>query len=253
MGDAGSAFRALAALPYERWAVRLKSGTVSITGLVQEFSSSVGSHDVQVGPGPVALELVFLGGPRPVLAAATIDGDLVVDGVPTTRLRVVGGVVHRGDDALPTSGALGTGRLVTDLIDHTGDVAIVARALPDGDAVARLPEGFLVGLSGDEEIVVRARTCGPAQALVLAEPLDLQFGTRGVQLDHQGARWLARLARVRIGTARLHPDGRVDLHGPAPTSAFDGVLRGGLSVASAHLSGLVRRSPRFRKVRDFLM
>jgi len=252
VGDARSTAQFLAGLPFERWAVRLRTGEADIHGTLSNVDVTVGGHQVRLCAGPATLSLLFLGGRSPVLAAVDLTGTVTHDGGTGGRLRLVGGRVLVDGEVLPERPApVASAGLVHAVLAHLSDIHVNAHARPDGDSVVRLPEGIEVRLTHDDEIAVHARASGPPSALVLAAPLKLRFGAQGIQLDHESARWLARLAGVRIRSAALHPDGRVELNGSA-TKGLNHVLRGGLRSASSHLSGLVRRSPRFHRVRAFL-
>lgn len=252
MGDARLAIRWVAGLPFEQWAVRLSTGNADLRGTLAEVVVVTGGHALTLGPGPAHVELMFLGGVRPRLVAVAVTGPLSTGKQAATSLRLVDGEVLIDDVALPRLDApLGSADLVTALLDNLSDVELIARGRPVRDARIRLPEGIEVRLSDRDEVTVQATTRGPPDDLVLAAPLRLQFGDHGVRVDHRSARWLAAIARVRVHGAHLHPDGRVVLEGGA-SRGLNRVVRTGLRTASVHLSGLVQKSPRFRRVRDFL-
>lgn len=252
MGDAREALRFVAGLPFERWAVQLSTGQADLRGQLQPTPLRVGGHTLHAHGGTAHLELLFVGGRRPVLAAISLTTVLSYDGRPGRHLRVVQGEIAFDDQPLPrTNQPLASGELVTAILDNLHNVELSARARPADAATVRLPEGIEVQVTDRDELSVRVRTHGAPNNLHLATPLDLRFGHHGVHIDHRSARWLSRLARVRILGAELHPDGRVVLQGGAGRG-FDRVLRGGLRSASSQLSQLVRKSPRFARVREFL-
>jgi hypothetical protein len=252
VGDARLAIRWVAGLPFEQWAVRLSTGNADLRGSLEQVIVVTGGHTLTLGPGPAHVELMFLGGLRPRLVAVAVTTPLTVGTQPATSLRLVDGEVLIDDVALARLDApLASSDLVTALLDNLSDVELIARGRPVRDARVRLPEGIEVRLSDRDEVTVQARTHGPPDDLVLSEPLRLQFGEYGVRVDHRSARWLAAIARVRINGAHLHPDGRVVLEGSAHRG-LNHVVRAGLRSASTHLSGLVQKSPRFKRVRDFL-
>lgn len=252
VGDGRSALRYAAGLPFERWAVRLSTGHADVRGTVAPLTTTIGGHALTLVGGPAHLELLFVGGRRPTLAAVCLTTALQCDDQAARSLRLVDGEVRLDDVTLPSGDVpLASGDFVTAVLDHLSDVEVTARARPARMARVRLPEGIAVTVSERDEISVRARAHGPPGDLVLAEPLVLHFGEHGVRIDHRNARWLARLAGVRIHGADLHPDGRVVLAGSA-SRGLNHMVRLGLRTASSHLSGLVRTSPNFQQIRDFL-
>ena len=252
MGDARLALRYVAGLPFDRWASRLSAGSADVRGRLLPIEVAVGGYTFSCPGGHAHLELLFVGGTRPQLAAVTLTCEVLLNGRSARTIRLIDGAVQVDGDTLPKLPvALESGAFVTGVLNHLCDVELLARGRPVRDATVPLPEGIDITLSDRDEVCVRAKTRGPPDDLVLARPLELQFGTHGIQIDHRSAPWLARIARVRVSGANLHPDGRVVLEGTGGR-VMNRVVRTGLRTASAHLSGLVRRSPRFSRLRAFL-
>ncbi len=243
-------------LPLSRWAARFRGGTVEAAGVLDaDVVLTAGALAVRVARGDVAVWLRFTGGEAPQILEAEVravglraglEGQLIegeelaisegmasVDGVP----------VAGGDPDVEV--------LVGALVDHVGSLSFVATATPSGELVVRLPAGVQVSLDGQDEVVVSGASEGPPGGLRLCAPLEVRCGGEGFQLSHEQFRRLARLARVRISAATLHPDGEVALEGGASVG-LDRAVRGGLVRTSQRLSRLVRTSPHFRKLRTFL-
>lgn len=196
-------------MPLARWASRLKGGQVELRGhLRAPFDAWA--------PGPVAIRFDFVGGERPEVLRASVNG-VAVD----------------PDDAL------------FDLVDLLHDPSVRAAARPDGDLLIRLALGVEIVIPEHTELRLSGATAGPPHAPLLTDALALSFGGEGLRLSH-GVRWVARLAELRLAEARLHPDGAVSLDARGSNRASDLALRLPLGRAAASLTELVRRSPRIR-------
>ncbi len=186
--------------------------------LVTPLELDLDSEVLSLVAGPLRVAVTFLGGPEPRLTEVRIQGEVrpagpgAVDG-----LRV--------------------------LLDHVHDARVDAHAWSDVDLVVKLGHGLEARLPAGELVTLRAITQGPPDDPRLVEILDANIGGAGVRFSLQRARWLSSLARVHIHRASLHPTGRVD---------FEGRGRGLLRTASHHVSDLIRRSPRFARVRRLL-
>lgn len=210
---------ALASLPLLRWASRLAGGSAVLEGrLVAPLDLDLDGELVALGAGPARVAVSFLGGPEPRLTEVHVQG---------VRRRAGAGAV----DAL------------RGLLDHVHDARVDARAWSDVDLVVKLGHGLEARLPAGELVTLRAVTLGPPDDPRLVEVLDANIGGAGVRFSLERARWLTSLARVNIHRASLHPSGQVDLEGRGL-----GLLR----TASHHVSDLIRRSPRFARVRALL-
>lgn len=206
---------ALSQLPLRAWARRLQSGHVVLRG---QLRAPVECGDVIVAPGRVEVRFRFVGGSAARIVAMEV-GELVWL-----------------DDAAHL-------HLVA-LLAQLDDTEVTARALPAGDISVRLGLGVAVVVPAGIELTVETATRGPAASPHLSRPLDMRFGGEGLKLSHE-ARWLSRLAEVRLGGASLDPDGRVHLEGQGGRLSEFAVL-GPLQKASYHLSNVVLRSPLIR-------
>lgn len=109
------------------------------------------------------------------------------------------------------------------------------------------------GIPAGTYVRLRGESVGPPSKPVLSAPLSLSVGGAWIRLGgDRRVRWLSSLARVRVERAILHPDGRVALDGGA-RRILNRAARGGLAHASARISELVQHSPRFVRVRSFLV
>jgi hypothetical protein len=212
-------------LPLLRWATRFREGRVGLEGRLVEAVELPTEPPLQLGPGPVRVEVAFVGGPEPALTGVTVDGaPITVDGVA------------RGLDAL---------------LDHVHDAALSVQAHPDGELLVKVGHGVQAVLPACGVVTLEGRSVGPPGALRLDAPLRARVGGAGVQIGHDRLVWLSALAKVRIRAATLHPDGEVDLAG-AGRGPLGPAVGSGLRRVSRKVSDLVRRSPRFERVRTFL-
>jgi hypothetical protein len=240
---------ALGTLPFTRWVRRLRHGHARVRGrCLGEVAIPTGDAALTVRPGPVELALTFEGGEHPVIGRVEVHGALAI-GAATGRSLVLteGELVLDGVSV----GRAAPGPVVQALIEHVADVALDARAEPDGDLVLDLGHGVQVQIPGGVLLTVAGATVGLPADLRLCEPLVVGFGGEGLRLNHDTFRLLSRLANIRLAGATLHPDGSVALEGRA-ARGVDLALRGGLQKASVRLSDMVRGSPKFGKVRAFL-
>jgi len=134
-----------------------------------------------------------------------------------------------------------------DLLDVLHDLEVHVDAQTDRGLVVRTKPGILAHLPARASVTATAVCAGPPGAPRLCRPLVLTAGGSGVRLGLSKVRWLAELARLRVRSATLHPDGEVRLDGSA--IADSRVL---LRTAARALTELVRRNPRFARLRGFL-
>ena len=245
-------------LPLSRWATRLRSGRVELTGnLGTAISIPLGDATLEVSAGPVEVAFGFSGGDCPKLAQVHIGASrLGVCGASSTH---TGRQLRTQDDTVSLDNATADvgepphriARTVHMLTAALSDVVFDAKARPVGELLVRLPAGVHVVVPANDTLHARGASQGPPHALQLSEPLEVHAGGEGIRLSHRHFRWLARLARVRISVATLHPDGNVRLEGGA-SSGLDRAVRKGLRRTSSSLSSLVRTSPQFQRLRRFL-
>jgi hypothetical protein len=134
-----------------------------------------------------------------------------------------------------------------DLLDVLHDVEVHVEAHTDRGLVVRTKPGILAHLPARTAVTATVVCAGPPGSPRLCQPLVLTAGGAGVRLGLSRVRWLAELARLRVRSATLHPDGEVRLDGSA--IADSRVL---LRTAARALTELVRRNPRFARLRGFL-
>lgn len=234
----------LLSLPFQRWARKFVGGTVRIEG---ELPASE-LDGIQIRGGPAALAFAFAGGPQPTVTVLTLVADLDVHGKSARSLEY-------GDsmcvDGVPDAASVRIDLLLQHLVERFGDLTAEAEVRPDGEVLVKFQHGVQATLSAGTTVRIAASAQGPAHALQLCAPLTMQVDGEGVRLTHKRFRRLASLAGVRIEGATLDPDGRVRLRGGAE-GRLDRLVRGGLAQASDRLSDLVRKSPRFARVRHLL-
>jgi hypothetical protein len=193
-------------------------------------------HDgLAIGPGAIAVWLTFVGGQQPAFTRVEIRG--LVDG-------------SRAVVTCEAGGPVGLPGLLDGLIDALADVSVEAEATPLGDVFLSFASGLEIAIPASHPLRVSGATEGPADAPCLSRPLEVGIGGTGLRVSHRHLRWLASQVPVAIATARLHPDGRVELEGSGGRLAR--LVQGGLGVASEQLSDLVRTAPAFERVRTFL-
>lgn len=218
------------ALPYRRWASRFLGGTVLLQGhLAEPWSWPLTGEPVELPAGPVEVSFTFAGGP--VLT------------VPRVELRLPFVRTFDGDGLRLDA--------VEDLLDVLHDLRMSAVVHTDQDLLVRTQPGLEGVIPAGGTVRAEVRTGGPPEAPILEGPLSVTVGGAGVRLGLSRARWLVALADLRIRSATLHPDGAVHLDGGA-ASLMDRAVGRGLQHASSTLSELVRRSPKFARVRSFL-
>lgn len=232
--------RPLLGLPLGEWARRMRRGSVRVHGRAGVLRLPLGGWELVLGPTPVDLSVDFEESRirRVELACPVLVGER-----RGRRLQLESGRIALDGEEIPLRApAVGLRHFLVPLVRGLSDVSAEARAEPKGDLLLALGSGIEIRVADRVPLTVRGATRGPPEALQLCRPVQLDFGGEGIRIS------LARLARVRIDHATLHPDGTVDLRGhDAPL-----VLRRGLQGASVGLSRLVRHGPRFRQVRRFL-
>ena len=205
--------------------------------------------DLEVEAGPLELAFTFEGGEEPLILALALEGSLVRSGAAGTSLdadaegTTLDGARHDHPVRLD--------KLLEAVLHGLSDVDAWTEVIPRGELLVKFQHGVQVAVAADAVVRAEGSAEGRPGSLRLSRPLILSVGGEGLRLSHRRFRRLASLADIRIEGATLHPDGEVRLRGGANT-ALDRVVRGGLKRASARLSELVRRSPRFARVRRFL-
>lgn len=235
----------LAGLPVVRWSRKFREGTVRLTGTLHNAVA----HEHLQAQGPIELVFAFLGGEEPRIIEVALSGELRWDDVEGTALVVTEDSM--AFDEAEQEASLRMDLLVQALIAQLGDVKGWAEVLPDGEVVVKFQHGVQATIAADAVLTVQGCAAGPPEGLTLSEALTLEVDGEGLRLSHQRFHRLANLARLRIERASLSPDGEVKLHGGA-NAGLDRLVRGGLHRASARLSELVRKSPKFARVRRFL-
>lgn len=248
-----------AQLPIAQWASHCRRGGVSLRGRPD------GQAVLQVGPVTVRLcactarvSVDYRGG-----SVSTGLHEVVIRQQAVT-IELSGGHSHQGrrlrvtPDRLVLDGltvaapeGIDLELLVRDLAEVLGDLSFTAFAEPQGDLTIRFGPGMVVDLPAGARVTVSGAMRGPAASLQISEPIELFFGGEGIQISHEQLQMLSRILKVQLSRARLHPDGEVHLEGHG-AKGFDLAVRGGLRTASAQLSHLIRRNPRFGRVRAFL-
>lgn len=198
--------------------------------------------------GLVVARLDFVGGPVPAIEAAAVDASRVAY-VGREGLTLAAGPHGAALDgqAVPS---VRIDQVLMGLLDHLHDLSVEVAADTDRDLLVKISQGVEATLPASEVVTVRGCMAGPPDQPQLSAALVVSVAGTGVRLSHAKARWLSSLARVRLQEARLHPDGRVALH--ANTRGGAHRLGGGLQRVSERLSEVVRKSPRFARVRAFL-
>ena len=100
VGDARLALRYVAGLPFERWAARLSTGQADLRGNLAAIDIVVGGYTVHCAGGSAHLELLFVGGTRPQLAAVTLTTPLMVEGRSAASVRLIDGATAEGEHCL---------------------------------------------------------------------------------------------------------------------------------------------------------
>jgi len=217
---------------------------VAFSGVLPEPLSLLEGR-VRLEPGAVTVRLEWLGGPVPAIETAALDAEgLCVDDTCGRTLAVAPG--HATVDGVPLP-VPRVDHLLDELIDHVHDLAVHAEAHSERDLLVKVAAGVEATLPAQEPVVVRGVTTGPPSQPLLDAPLVVTVGGTGVRVSHRRLQWLSSLARVRLQEARLHPDGKVALHAGAAGRRLRSLDR-----VSDRLSEVVRRSPRFARVRAFL-
>jgi len=240
---------AIRALPLLSWASRFRDGRVDFSGrLVDPVTVEVEGVAVTIAPGPVCGRVDFEGGGPPSLLAAALDAtQLTVGTVQGRTLAAAGDVVGLDDTSLP---ALRMDLLLEALLDHLHDLSVEVAAWPGQDLLVKLSGGVEATVGATDVVTLKGTTRGAPGQPLLDAPLVCTVGGSGLRVSHQKLRWLSTLAKVRIQEASLHPCGRVDLQ--ADTRVGLHRMGRGLDRVSQRLSEVVRRSPRFARVRTFL-
>ena len=240
---------ALRQLPLLRWATRFRSGSVELTGrLVSPLAWEGAGGPVTLEAGPVAARVDFVGGATPAMEAAALDAAQITVGSHQ------GATLAAGPGATALDGvAIDPVRmdlLLEFLLDHVHDLSVEVAAHTERDLIVKVSKGVEATLPAHHVVTLRGGTQGPPEQPLLAAPLVVSVAGTGVRLSHAKLRWLSTLAKVRLQEAQLHPNGRVALHAHARGGSQR--LGGGLHRVSERLSEVVRRSPRFARVRAFL-
>jgi hypothetical protein len=171
------------------------------------------------------VEVVFLGGPEPALTQAR-----VVQGTETTRLD-------------PSS--------VRAWVDNLQDVELEAVGSASGEVAVDLAHGVRLRVPAGTVLTVHAYVQGPPGKMALARPVIVGFGGDGVAVDHTDLAGVARWVDLRLSRFTLAPDGEVRLAGRA-ARGLDLAAQGGLRLASARITRLVREGRRFRSLLPYL-
>lgn len=234
-------------MPIARWARRFVTGTAELCGRLDEAVEAGGAR---IERGPVWVHVEFAGGETPRVLRARVSGRVV----DVARSRV-GAELEATESGWAVDGfdveSAETGACLAAFLDRLHDVELQARAWPDGELMVSFASGMTIAVPSGRAVVVSGATAGPPAELRLSAPLRLAVEGEGVQMTLGRTRWLSRAARVRILEAQLHPDGSVALSAGSHR-VIDHAVRAGLKTASITLSQLVRRSPRFARVRAFL-
>lgn len=214
-------------LPLERWATRFVDGTIQLTGrLTGAVDATFDGDVIRISLGLVRLDLSFVGGEAPAFVEASIAG-------PGCRLT--------------TADMDGVG----EVIDALHDVGLCVEARTDEEVRVTLGHGIEATIPQDGTISLSAVVEGPPETPVLAAALEVRVDGSGIGVRHEQARWLDGLARIRISRVALHPDGQVELAGGG-AGVMDWAVSSGLKRASSQITGLVKDSPRFERLRAFL-
>lgn len=229
-----------------RWATRFRGGAVRIAGRTE--GGPLGD-DLWLEPGEVELALNFVGGARPEIVELALIGGIRVGERIGSALDL--DATQRLLDGDPVDLSTPADRIAEQLVATLHDVSARVDLLPDGDLLVKFQHGVQAMLSAKAVVSVEGTANGPPSALRLSRPLVMAVDGDGMRISHERFHRLASLASVRIEGASLHPDGEVRLRGVAH-AVLDRVVQGGLDRASQRLSDLVRRSPRFARVRSFL-
>lgn len=229
-----------------RWVERFQGGAVRLRGRVDGRELADG---VSVGAGEIEVAFTFEGGEQPAFLAIALVGDVRYLELRGAELDVdCDGVQLDGVDVGPP---VRMDRVIESLLMGLSDVVAWLEVFPRGELLVKFQHGVQVAISHNAVVRLEGAAVGSPGSLRLCEPLVLSVDGEGLRLSHRRFRRLAALADIRVEGAALHPDGEVTLKGGA-NAALDRVVRGGLKRASARLSELVRRSPRFARVRTFL-
>ncbi|MBN2801084.1 MAG: hypothetical protein JXX28_18240 [Deltaproteobacteria bacterium] len=138
-----------------------------------------------------------------------------------------------------------------DLIAALGGGRFNLRARPKAGLRIRFGHGVVVQVPPEAMVQVTGLVSGAPAHMVLSEPLAVSFGEQGVMLVFTPLEALTRAASVRVTSFTLAPDGRVHLEGRG-SRGFDTAVRAALAAASLSLTELIRRSPRWSRVRALL-
>jgi hypothetical protein len=248
---------ALRSLPLVTWARRMQRGTFSLRGrLCEAFVADHPEFRIEIEAGEVAGEVEFEGGASPRISRVHLDGGVTVR-TPSAmvgggRVSLVGGALAIDDQRIVDGPLDGIGTLLGRMLDALADVSVVGWAEPSGDILLHLGYGLQASLPVGAPVRVQAAARGPADGLVLSEPLDIRFGSQGLRISNEQFRLLSRLAGATLSRVRLHPDGTVTVEGHASAMAVEIPLGGPLQRAGAKLSQLVRNSPKMTRYRRFL-
>jgi hypothetical protein len=231
-------------LPLVRWATRFDGGTVLLAGRLQApflWEESEGEPAFALPPGPVQVQLSFVGGAAPRVPEIDVTAG-------THHLVLVEGRVHDAGAAHPLARPMSA---IEALLDALHDPSVRVEARPSEDLWIKIAPGLSATLPASGTITVEAATTGPPDAPRLRRSLVVSVGGTGLSIRLPGSRWLKVLASLAIRRASLAPDGGVELLGSA-SGRLNGAVGVGLRQASHHLSDLVRKSPQFARVRTFL-
>lgn len=219
----------LRSLPVGRWARHLLHGTVRLAGEAPEATRVGADRPVDLPAGSIVVDLTFEGGEEPSITSLTLTA---------------------ADRELPAPAS--PAAFVAALLDVLHDLAIDLEVHTDGEVVIDLGSGLQATLADGGSIALRAAAHGSPEAPRLVEPLEVDVADHGIKVTHARAPGLSRMARVRVHRFALHPDGTVHLDGGG-TGVLDFAVSSGLRRASSRLASLIRESPRFERLRAFLL
>ncbi|MBT3219498.1 MAG: hypothetical protein HN348_10435 [Proteobacteria bacterium] len=148
-----------------------------------------------------------------------------------------------GGESLPP---IPLGETVERLLVVLGDLAVRATVEADGRLLVQYGPGFEVRLADGAMVTIKGACRGTPSTLRLCRPLEVHCRGDGLSISHKQLKRLAKLAKVRIEKATLHPDGSVRLEGGA-IAPLRGAVRGGLHTTARQLSRLVRRTPAIKR------
>jgi hypothetical protein len=232
------------------WVRRFGPGTVRVAGCLRRPVPL--GESAQVLAGRTWLHLDFHGGAEARIVRAVVSGRVRDAGRAREGAEAEGGPEGWTIDGFPLS-PLETGLAAWcgAVIDQLEDAELAARALVPNPIELCFAAGLRLEVPAGREVWLRGQLTGPPEAPRLRTPVVLAVEGEGLRLRLPGPAWLGG-AEVRLAEAALHPDGSVQLEGGA-SGTLDRWVRSGLPAAARALSSMVRTSPRFERVRGFLV